>query len=504
MTEAAFQLETTSISKSFAGNPALQDVNITIRGGEIHALLGANGAGKSTLMKILSGAYQADQGAIRINGSEVSIASPADAKGLGIHCVYQEVDAALVPQLSVAENIMLDDLSKTKSGWFTRPKELEQRAKALLERLHSGISVRRKVAELSIAEKQMTLLARIMSQEAKVIIFDEPTAPLSVTETEILFKIMHDLKNSGVACILITHRLSEVIEHADIVTIMRDGKMVHEGSAREIKAKGIIAHMLGKTFEEEFPKIPAEIGENILEVRNAARGVRVKGVDLSLRRGEILSVVGLVGAGKTELARLLSGADPLEAGDVKVGGRSLRLRQPADAVHAGIVSVPEERRKQGIFIQESVATNLSLPVLDKLSRFGFVNRQREKQTGGQIADRLGIKLASLNQLVQYLSGGNQQKVAIGKWLQADADIFIFDEPTKGVDVGAKSDIFRIIGQLAAAGKGILYLTSELDEGIGIGDRIAVMYDGQIVKTFERGQASQEKLLLYASGGQEEL
>ncbi|MCG7385841.1 sugar ABC transporter ATP-binding protein [Paenibacillus sp. ACRRY] len=502
MTTAPILLEMEHIHKQFAGVPALKDVDFSVKGGEIHALLGANGAGKSTLMKILSGAYQLDQGQIRLNDQHLRLNSPGDAKANGIHCVYQEVDAALVPQLTAAENIMLDQLASPDGGWWKSPRKLQQRALEALKELGADIAVQKKVADLTLAEKQMILLARILIQDAKVIIFDEPTAPLSQEETDAFFRIVHLLKERGVACIFITHRLTEVTGHCDRVTVMRDGQHVFTGEARGLTVNDLVTQMLGKPFEEEFPKTEAPIGEVIFEARGLHRGIKVKGVDLSVRRGEVLAVVGLVGAGKTECSRLLIGADQLEKGDIRLNEKPLRFSQPADAAASGIVSVPEERRKQGILIQENVERNLSLPLLGRLSTFGFVSRKKELENAESLVQQLGIKTSSVRQEVKYLSGGNQQKVAIGKWLNADADVFIFDEPTKGVDIGAKSDIFRIINELALAGKAVIYFTCELDEGLGIGDRIAVMCEGKIVKEFKRGETNQEQLLFYASGGQE--
>ncbi|MDM5276862.1 sugar ABC transporter ATP-binding protein [Paenibacillus silvae] len=503
MTKDPISLDMEHISKQFSGVPALKDVHFSVRGGEIHALLGANGAGKSTLMKILSGAYQLDEGSIRLNGYKLQLGSPREAKASGIHCVYQEVDAALVPQLTAAENIMLDQLASADGGWWKSPRALQQRAKEALQQLGAdSINIHRKVADLTLAEKQMILLARILIQDAKVIIFDEPTAPLSQEETDAFFRIVHLLKDRGVACIFITHRLAEVMSHCDLVTVMRDGSHVFTGKTSGLTINDLVTQMLGKPFEEEFPKTEAPVGELLLEARGLRRGVKVKGVDLQVHRGEVLAVVGLVGAGKTECSRLLIGADPLEAGEIRLKSRSVRLSQPADAAALGIVSVPEERRKQGILIQENVERNLSLPLLSRLSTFGFVNRKRERQHADSLVSQLGIKASSVKQEVKYLSGGNQQKVAIGKWLETGADVFIFDEPTKGVDIGAKSDIFRIINELALAGKAVIYFTCELDEGLGIGDRIAVMCEGVVVKEFKRGETSQEQLLYYASGGHE--
>lgn len=497
-------LEMRGIAKSFSGVKALHGADFTVRAGEIHALLGANGAGKSTLMKILSGAYEADEGVIRIDGRELNLRSPADAKAAGIHCVYQEVDTSLVAHLSVAENIFLDRIaSKRMQAWLSWG-SLYKEAEKLLDELGLHIPVRKRISELTLAEKQMVLIARVLVEEAKVVIFDEPTAPLSTEETERLFRIMDKLKASGIGLVFISHRLHEVFQICDTVTVMRDGRMILTEPASRLQTSDIIQAMLGRSLEDEYPKIEAKIGETVLSVRDLALGRRVRGVDLDVRRGEIVAVVGLVGAGKTELSRLLFGADVAERGTVEVAGKKSAYASPTGAIDSGIVLVPEERRKEGILVKESVLHNLSLPILGQMTtKLGFLSGARERSNAEGVIGRLGIKTPSAVQLTGYLSGGNQQKVAIGKWLNTNAEVFVFDEPTKGVDVGAKRDIFVIIGELAAQGKGILYLTCEFAEAIGLADRILVMCDGRIVKQFERGEATQENLLYFASAGQEE-
>lgn len=496
-------LQMSGISKSFSGVKALHEAEFAVRAGEIHALLGANGAGKSTLMKILSGAYEADEGSIRIDGREIRMRSPADAKAAGVHCVYQEVDTSLVPQLSVAENIFLDRIAAKKTSAWLNWGNLYAEAEKLLAELGLSIPVRKKIEELTLAEKQMVLIARVMVEEAKIVIFDEPTAPLSTEETERLFRIMDKLKTSGIGLVFISHRLHEVFRISDTITVMRDGRMIVTEPASRLETSDVIHAMLGRSLEDEYPKIETTIGETVLSVKDLAQGKRVRGVDLEVRRGEIVAVVGLVGAGKTELSRLLFGADVAERGTVEVAGKRSDLGSPTGAIDSGIVLVPEERRKEGILVKESVLHNLSLPILRQISSWGFLSGSREKGNASGVIERLGIKTPSAGQLTGYLSGGNQQKVAIGKWLNTNADVFVFDEPTKGVDVGAKRDIFVIIGELAAQGKGILYLTCEFAEALGLADRILVMCDGRIVKQFLRGEATQENLLYFASAGQEE-
>jgi simple sugar transport system ATP-binding protein len=498
------QLTMRNVSKEFAGVPALTNVDFNVRGGEIHALLGANGAGKSTLMKILSGAYEADEGTVEISGTSHVFRSPANAKAAGIQCVYQEVDTSLVPHLSVSENIFLDRLAGSKGEAWMRWGKLHIEADTILKKLGLALSPRTLVRNLTLSEKQLVLIARLLAEEAKFVILDEPTAPLSLEETDKLFGIMRGLKAAGIGVIFITHRLPEVFEICDRVTVMRDGRRVLTESKADMDASSVVKAMLGRSFEEEYPKLPTVIGEPLLVVKGLVAGQRVRGVDLQVRRGEIVAVVGLVGAGKTELSRVLFGADKADQGTINVRGRTVKLHNPSDAVEAGIALVPEERRKEGILVKESVLHNLSLPILKSLSRFGFVSGSAERRLADNQIAGLGIKTSSVTQQTAFLSGGNQQKVSIGKWLGTDADVYLFDEPTKGVDVGAKSDIFRIIGKLAQQGKGVLYLTCEFTEALGLADRILVMCDGAIVKSFNRGEATQEQLLYYASAGQEEL
>ncbi|MFD0619324.1 sugar ABC transporter ATP-binding protein [Paenibacillus sp. GCM10027629] len=503
MTANQETLRLTRITKSFAGIPALSEVDFTVHCGEIHALLGANGAGKSTLMKVLSGAYTLDSGSITIGSQEIQMQSPSDAKRQGIHCVYQEVDTALVPQITVAENILLDRLSNREGGLWHSWGQIYQEAEAALAKLGASIDVRQKVEGLSLSEKQMILVARTLVEKAKFIIFDEPTAPLSHEETNNLFRVMKQMKEDGIGCIFISHRLPEVFEHCDRVTVMRDGKHVYTESTSRSSIDEVIGQMLGKSFDEEFPKRTVPIGEVLLKTSQLTSGNKVKQVNLEVREGEIVGVVGLVGAGKTELSNVLFGSLRSDSGHVQLRGTSLRLKDPTDAIDAGIVLVPEERRKHGIMVEDSVQHNLSLPLLKQLSRFAFVRSAMEQAHAGRLIERLGVKTSSMKQQVKFLSGGNQQKVAIGKWVETKADVFLFDEPTKGVDIGAKSDIFRLIGDLAEQGKGILYFTCEFAEAIGIADRIFVMCEGRIVKEFRQEEATQEKLLYYASAGREE-
>ncbi|WP_258881326.1 sugar ABC transporter ATP-binding protein [Paenibacillus sp. sptzw28] len=495
-------LKMSGIVKAFAGVKALSDVDFTVNAGEIHALLGANGAGKSTLMKILSGAYIADAGTIEIDGKAINTGTPEAAKANGIHCVYQEIDTALVPRLTVTENIMLDRISSRGGPLWLRWGSLHREAENVLARLGSRIPVRKRVDELTLAEKQLVLVARLLTEQAKYVVFDEPTAPLSLEEAERLFLVIKQLSEAGIGCIFITHRLPEVFRICDKITVMRDGRHIMTTAAADTGMENVIEAMLGRSFEQEFPKAEALIGDTVLEVSGLTRSNAVRNVSFDVKAGEIVAIVGLVGAGKTELSRLLFGADRKDSGKVSVNGREITAADPSAAISGGMALVPEERRKHGILIEESVQRNLSLPLLKSLSRLGFLSGTKEERNASSIIERLGIKTASPAQKTMYLSGGNQQKVAIGKWLSTEADIFLFDEPTKGVDIGAKSDIFRIIGNLASQGKGIVYLTCEFSEALGIADRFLVMYDGGLVASFSRGEATGEQLLFYASGGKD--
>ncbi|WP_028593523.1 sugar ABC transporter ATP-binding protein [Paenibacillus assamensis] len=496
-------LRMVGIEKSFNGVPTLKEVDFEAYSGEIHALLGANGAGKSTLMKVLSGAYSSDAGQIELHGMKLQIEQPKDARSVGIYCVYQEVDTALVPQLTVAENIMLDQMAQVTASWWVSPAQQQRQAAVACAKLGVELPLTKFVSELSLAEKQMVLIARTLIGQAKVVIFDEPTAPLSQEEAARLFAVMQLMKEQGLVVIFISHRLPEVFAICDRITIMRDGVRVHTDHVSKLSIQDVVSHMLGRTLEERVQKEDVPIGEVVLEAKNLLSGHRVRGVDFSVHSGEIVAVVGIVGAGKTETTRLLTGVEQPEAGSIYIRGQSVRFKEPADAIAKGVVLVPEERRKQGLIVHESVETNVSLPLLKQLSSWiGWINAKKERQLAAEIVEKLRIKTASVQTLVQYLSGGNQQKIAIGKWLESDADVYVFDEPTKGVDVGAKEDIFQIIGDLAKQGHAILYFTCEFAEAIGIADRILVMCDGKIVQEFNRHAATQEQLLFYASAGKE--
>jgi simple sugar transport system ATP-binding protein len=493
-----------NISIEFPGVKALSKVTFHAKTGRIHALVGANGAGKSTLMKVLAGVYEHYTGKIYIDGQEVGIRSPRNAKELGIDIVYQEVDTALIPYLDVGENIMLDVLVNKMAGkLFVNWSKIHTAATKVLERLGIEIDTGTRVHELTLAQKQMVLIARAIAEERRFLVLDEPTAPLSYRETKELFRVIKDLAcNHNVGIIFISHRLPELFKICEEITIMKDGEVVTHREMEGLNAKQVVELMLGRKLEENYCKHTVDIGEKIFEVKNLfEKGSRIKNVSMDVRAGEIVGVTGLVGAGKTELCKTLFGALPIQSGEIGLNGRKLDLRAPHMAVKQGLALVPEERRKEGVLVEEPVYSNLSAANLSTFSSaLGFLKSKEERAAARKMIGDLGIKTPDECQKVAYLSGGNQQKVAVGKWLMADGSIYIFDEPTKGVDVGAKRDIFDLIGRLASMGKGIIYASSELTEILAITDRVYVMYDGTIVKELLTFETNEEEILYYSTGG----
>lgn len=496
------KLEMKSISIEFPGVIALRNVSFATETGVSHALVGANGAGKSTLMKVLSGAYSHYSGSISINGEEVRIRSPRDAKRLGIEVVYQEVDTALIPYLSVAENIMLDIMvNDMKRKQLVRWSSVHAEARKVLDLLKVGLDTKKITSQLTLAQKQMVLIARAIAKECRFLVLDEPTAPLSHSETEELFRVVRDILARNIGVIFISHRLPELFEICSRITILRDGECVETCSMEQVSMNRIVELMLGKRFDENYPKYRAAIGEKSFEVRSLTDGAKLKGIDLHVRSGEIVGVAGLVGAGKSELCKALFGANAVRYAEAKIRGKPYRIRDPHASVAQGVALVPEERRKEGILVGESVSTNLTAASLGDFSRGpGFIDFAAERRTVRKMIENLAIKTPGEQQKVGFLSGGNQQKVAVGKWLIADADVYIFDEPTKGVDVGAKKDIFDLIGRLAMDGKAVVYASCELAEIMGITDRVYVMYNGMIVKELKTDETNEEELLFYSTGG----
>jgi ABC-type sugar transport system ATPase subunit len=474
-TSAAPLLEMSGIEKSFPGVRALTRGQLEVRSGEVHALLGENGAGKSTLIKVLAGALQPDAGSIRLAGELIRVRSPHEGRRLGLAVIYQEFN--LVPQLSLRENIFLGQ-EHARGGMISAGSE-RRAAQTLLGRLGLDVDPDTRCSELSVAEQQLVEIAKALSQQARVLVMDEPTAALSEREVTRLFALVRDLRQQGLGIVHVSHRLEEVFALCDRATVMRDGEHVATRPVTQLSRGELIELMVGRKLEAEHPRRTAEIAAPRLVVRGLTRGRAVRGISFEVRRGEILGLAGLVGAGRTETARLLFGADRAESGTVALDGRTLSLRSPRDAIRSGICLLTEDRKHQGLVLGLSVRDNFSLPNLDRLSRFGFVRSQAERAALGGYVESLRIKVPHQLQLARNLSGGNQQKVVLAKWLEARSEVVIFDEPTRGVDVGAKFEIYQLIHRLAAAGKAILMISSELPEVLGMSDRILVMRDGEI-------------------------
>jgi ribose transport system ATP-binding protein len=483
------------IRKAFPGVVALDGVHLEVARGEVHVLLGENGAGKSTLMKILSGAIASDAGQVELDGRPVSIQGPAHAQALGVRIIYQEFN--LVPQLSAAENIFLGREPVMALGLVDRAR-LEREARERLGALGVPVDVTRPVRELGVAQQQMVEVAKALLGDARVLIMDEPTSALTASEIDTLFAAISGLTARGVAVVYISHRLAEVGRIGDRVTVLRDGKNVATRAVGEVGLAELIRLMANRELKEHYPRRRTPAGEELLRVEGLSAGM-LRDVGFSLHRGEIVGLAGLLGAGRTELARAITGADPPEAGRVTIKREAVRCRAPRDAIRRGLGFLPEDRKTQGLVLERSVRENIALPSARRLSPFGFVDGKRERRLASREVEDLRIKTPGLEQRVVLLSGGNQQKVVLGKWLGAEVDVLIMDEPTRGIDVGAKIEIYEEMNRLTARGAGILMISSELPEVLGMSDRILVMREGRIVAEMPAAGASQEQVLRAALG-----
>ena len=484
-----------AIHKTFPGVHALKDASFDVRQGEVHALIGENGAGKSTMIKIVSGVYQPDSGEILLDGAQVHFANPREAQQAGIATIYQEL--GLYPELTVAENIFMGHAPIRKFGVFQAVdwERMESEAEGLLAELNiHNLDVGAKVGTLNVGNRQRVEIAKALSLDARILIMDEPTAALTESDVEQLFSIVRLLRERGVSIIYISHRLNEVFELADRVTVLRDGEYIGTQDVADTSEGELISMMVGRTIENLFPKQDAEIGEVVLEVRDLHRPPLTQNISFSVRAGEIVGLAGLVGSGRSETAQVIFGVLPAESGAILLNGQPVTIQRPSEAVEHGIGYVPEDRGHQGLVREMAIRENTSMAVMKSVSRNTFINRAKERLLASRSIKQLSIRATGSEQIVNKLSGGNQQKVVVSKWLASNPKLLIMDEPTRGVDVGAKSEIHRLMSQLAAEeGLAILMISSELPEILGMSDRILVMREGRLVAEFTREQATQENV-----------
>jgi ribose transport system ATP-binding protein len=496
MGEILVQME--GIEKTFPGVHALSQCQFELQAGEVHALVGENGAGKSTLMKVLSGIYKPDAGRILYKGKPVEVHSPRAAQQLGISIIHQELN--LMPHLTVAQNVFIGREPRRSPKFLLDEKSINDKTRVLLDMLHLKIDPRTKVADLTVAKQQMVEIAKALSFNSDVLIMDEPTAALTETEIADLFRIIRQLREKGVGVVHISHRLEELKQISDRITVMRDSRYIDTVQTKDVTIDKIISMMVGRVIFEATPEVPEKPSEEIvLEAKHLNRGSVIRDVNFNLKRGEILGFSGLVGAGRTEVARAVFGADPIDSGEVFVRGKKVQIHSPNDAVRHGIAYLSEDRKRYGLALGLDVEENIVLATFRKfVGALGWVQRARIRSTAKHYVDALSIKTPSLQQKVKNLSGGNQQKVIIGKWLTADTEVLIFDEPTRGIDIGAKSEIYRLLNDLAQQGKSIVMISSELPEILRMSHRIVVMCEGRITGELSAAEASQEKIMSLAT------
>jgi len=501
MTASVPLLSLKGITKVFPGVRALENVQLDLWPGKVTALIGENGAGKSTLVKVMTGIYQPEEGEILYKAIPIELPTPESAHKVGITAIHQET--VLFDELSVTENIFVGQYLYT--GMFQKLDwpAMHQKARDILTRLEVQIDPRATLKTLSIAQRHMVAIARALSFEAQVVILDEPTAALSQHEILEFYQIVERLKQDGKAILFISHKFDEIFELADHYTILRDGVYIGSGAMSDITEERMVAMMVGRAITQTYPKVACELGETVLEVKDLCHPTEFAHINFSLRKGEILGFYGLVGAGRTELMHALCGVTHPSSGDILLNGKTMHFRQPADAINAGIVCVPEERQKQGAIIEMPIAQNISLPQLSKLNPNGVLNDAKEWALAEEYARRLQVKAFSWKQAVETLSGGNQQKVVIGKWLATHPDVIILDEPTKGIDIGSKAAVHQFMSELVAQGLAVIMVSSELPEVMGMADRIIVMHEGLMVAQYRAGEATAETIVSAASGAGQE-
>lgn len=492
-------LELTGVGKRFPGVQALDDVRLSVDAGEVVALIGENGAGKSTLVKILTGIYQPDGGEVHLAGQPVRFASPLAAAAAGISAIHQET--VMFDELSVAENIFLGHQPVKGQSRLIDWRQMRTRARELLEQVGIDVAPETPVKSLSIAERHLVTVAKALSYDAKVLILDEPTAALSRREIDYLFDIVRRLKSAGKAIIFISHKFDEVFAIADRYTVFRDGQFIGDGDVADVTQDNLVRMMVGRTLDEVFPKVSVTIGDVVMEVAGLSHPTEFDDISFTLRRGQILGFYGLVGAGRSEVMQALFGLTKPSAGHIKIAGEVVEINSPPDAINHGIAYVPESRQEHGVILPLSVRVNVTLPHIAALSRGPFLDPGRERGLTEQFGRRLSIKAAHWEQAVEELSGGNQQKVVIAKWLATNPRIIILDEPTKGIDIGAKALVHGFMGELVKAGLAVILVSSELEEILGMADDIVVMHRGRIQDQFGRNDASAETIVRVATGAQ---
>lgn len=492
-------LDMQNISKSFGTNRVLQNVRFDLNSGEVHALIGENGAGKSTLMKILMGIYTADSGNIKIFGKDTVFSGPSQALNAGVAMIHQELNPIL--DMSVAENIFMG--KEKRKGVFADKKGQEKEAAKYLEMLGVHISPSKLMRTLDVSQMQMVEIAKTLSYGARIIIMDEPTSAITDSEVERLFQNIEKLKRQGIGIIYISHKMDELFKIADRITVLRDGQYVLTSGINDITPQQLIRSMVGREINEIYPEHKSSAGQVLLSVRHAGRKGEFKDISFDLHSGEKLGIAGLMGAGRTELVMALFGATKLNEGEVEVEGKPVELKSPADAIRHRIALVTEDRKFYGLNLMASVEDNIVSVIEKKISRGGFYNKRKGKRCAEEMINKLNIKVTSPKQLTGNLSGGNQQKVVLAKWLLNDPDIIIFDEPTRGIDVGAKAEIYKIIEDLACDGKGIIVISSEMPELIGLSHRMIVLHEGEMTGTLERDELIQENIMTLASGYRKE-
>lgn len=492
-------LEMKNITKRFPGVVALDHAQLTLKKGEVHVLLGENGAGKSTLIKIITGAYTADEGEIFLDGQPVKIESPLHAQKLGISAVYQEFN--LIPELDAAKNIFLGKELMVGHTMQLDSREMYRRSEEYLREIGANINPKVPIKSLGVASQQMVEIAKAISSDCRILILDEPTAVLTNQEIEKLFETIDVLKKRGVAIVFISHRLEEINRIGDKVTVMRDGSYISTVDVEKgrLDVDYLVKLMVGREITNKFPKEIVPIGEEILKVENLNRKGVLKNITFSLHRGEILGIGGLVGAGRTEVVKAIFGADPIDSGEITVFGKKAVIKQPLDAIRRGIGLVPESRKTEGLNLGMTIKDNIIMTSVGKISKFGIINKEKRKSIPMQLQKELRIVAPTINQYVGNLSGGNQQKVVLGKWIASNSKIVFFDEPTRGIDVGAKVEVYQLMNKLVQEGAGIIMISSELPELLAMSDRIIVMHEGHITGELSREEADQEKVLKLASG-----